>query len=122
MISLGCISMSSGRLYFLFKTRMISECFATFQVSPNSSAAVVVCECHHFSVFSANMLKHPNKLDPFKLSLFIGVFKNPLVLILVICAWCIYALLLVWAWRKDYNDIMKVTTVLFNYNIVLSCH
>ena len=92
--------------------------FATFQVSPNSSAAGVVCECHHLSVFSANMLIQPNKLDPFKLSLFIGVFYNPVVLIIVICAWCIYALLLVWAWRKDYNDIMKVMIDLFNYNIV----
>jgi len=64
------------------------------------------------------MLKHPNKLDPFKLSLFLGVFYNPVVLIIVICAWCIYALLMVWAWRKDNSDIMKVTTVLFNYKIV----
>ena len=84
-------------------------------MSPNSSAVGVVCECHHLSVFSANMLIEPNKLDPFKLSLFLGVFYNPVVLILVICTWCIYALLLVWAWRKDNSDIMKVTIVLFNY-------
>ena len=64
------------------------------------------------------MLIQPNKLDPFNLSLFLGAFYNPVVLILVICAWCIYALLLVWAWRKDFKDIMKVTIVLFNYTIV----
>ena len=79
----------------------------------NSSAAAIVCECRHLSVFSANMLIQPNKVDLFNLSLFLGIFNNPVVVAIVIGTWCIYALLMVWARRKDHDDLMKVTNVAF---------
>ena len=78
-------------------------------MSPHSTAATVACECHHLSVFSANMLVSPNNLDSFHLSLFLGVFENPIVVVVVFVAWCVYALLMVWARRKDRADLMKVT-------------
>ena len=92
----------------LFKTIMVSECHVVFEVSLNSSADIIVCNCRHLSVFSADNLIQPNKLDPFKMSFFLSVFYNPIVFVLVIAVWCIYALLMVWARRKDSEDLMKV--------------
>ncbi|KAI0208686.1 Polycystic kidney disease protein 1-like 3 [Lamellibrachia satsuma] len=77
------------------------------KVSLNSSAAVIVCECRHLSVFSASMFVQPNSLDQFHMSLFLGIFNNPVVVALVIGAWCIYALLMMWARRKDHEDLKK---------------
>ena len=85
--------------------------YVAFEVSPHSTAATVACECHHLSVFSASMLVSPNNLDSFHMSLFLGVFENPIVVVVVFVAWCVYALLMVWARRKDSADLMKVTVV-----------
>ncbi|KAK2186506.1 hypothetical protein NP493_198g04020 [Ridgeia piscesae] len=66
-----------------------------------------MCEYRHLSVFSAHVLVRPNKVNPFKLSLFLGIMHNAIVAALVIAAWCMFALMMVWARRKDSNDLRK---------------
>ena len=82
--------------------------YVTFQVSLNSSIAAIMCEYRHLSVFSAHVLVRPNHVNPLDLSLFLGIMHNAIVAALVIAAWCIFALMMVWASRKDRDDLRKV--------------
>ena len=60
------------------------------------------------TVFGGQYVVPPNKVDVFNFSLVWDLFRQPIVLIVVLCAWCIYIVLLVWARSKDKQHITKV--------------
>ena len=75
-----------------------------------------MCECTHMSGFSGSFFVKPNRVEVFKLSLFLTVFRNPIVVAVVITAWIIYILFIVWARKKDTEDKLKVTRVPMSFS------
>ena len=91
----------------------------SFQVSLAIEPGYIVCECHHLSMFAGNMLVAPNKVDLFKLKLFLGVFHNPIVVAFLLAFWCLFVIVTVWARRKDGKHPIEVNYLiqLFNFFI-----
>ena len=73
-----------------------------------STPAYVTCICNHLTVFGGQYFVPPNKVDVFNFSLVWDLFRQPIVLIVVLCAWCIYIVLLLWARSKDKQHMTKV--------------
>ena len=68
------------------------------------------------SAFSGSFFVKPNKVDVFDMSLFLTVFRNPIVVAIVTSIWCIYILFMVWARRKDKEDQLKVRLLKYKHN------
>nr|XP_022331159.1 polycystic kidney disease protein 1-like 2 isoform X2 [Crassostrea virginica] len=75
------------------------------QVGPQTSPALVHCECTHLTAFSGSFFVAPNFVDPFAdAALFLTFFSNPVVVSCVILIWLVYFTLLTWATKQDRLD------------------
>ena len=84
--------------------------YIPLKVSSEVNPGYVVCECTHMTMFAGNFLVAPNKVELFKLELFLELFHNPIVVSVLIAFWCLYIIITVWARRKDMKDFPKVNT------------
>ena len=64
----------------------------------------MICSCNHLSSFAGNFFVQPNAVDLTDLSLFSTFFENPVSVVLVLCTWIAFVLLLLWARHKDRED------------------
>ncbi|XP_039288515.1 polycystic kidney disease protein 1-like 2 [Nilaparvata lugens] len=80
---------------------------------------MLTCRCQHLSVFGGSIFVAPNKVDPINdIELFVTVFNNPYIAVIVILCLILYVILFIWAWRKDKQDDSYAKLILLKDNIV----
>ncbi|XP_077864172.1 polycystin-1-like protein 2 [Saccoglossus kowalevskii] len=72
-----------------------------------STSMYVHCLCNHLTSFAADFFIPPNTIDFSTVFDHFDVGNNAAVFSTVISLFCLYCLLMVWARRKDKNDVMK---------------
>ncbi|XP_013390791.1 polycystic kidney disease protein 1-like 2 [Lingula anatina] len=87
------------------------------KVSPLSTAVTLHCMCHHMTVFSGGFFILPNAIDIVADSaLFLTLLENPLVVSIVLCVWGIYLAVVIWARKKDREDLLKAGVTVLEDN------
>ncbi|XP_013410431.1 polycystic kidney disease protein 1-like 2, partial [Lingula anatina] len=87
------------------------------KVSPLSTAVTLHCVCHHMTVFSGSFSILPNAIDIVADSaLFLTLLENPLVVSIVLCVWGIYLAVVIWARKKDREDLLKAGVTVLEDN------
>lgn len=77
-----------------------------------SSASVTQCLCNHLTFFGSSFFVTPNLVDPSRSAqLFASFAQNPVVVSFVAALFGAYLLAVVWARRKDLQDVGKVRSV-----------
>lgn len=70
---------------------------------------VTQCLCNHLTFFGGSFFVTPNLVDPSRSAELFGTFaENPVVVCFVGALFVVYFLVLVWARRKDIQDVAKV--------------
>ena len=78
-------------------------------MGPNSGFGHLHCACNHLTSFAGGVLIMPNTFDfSTEFAKFSSFWKNPVAIAFVVCLLVIYVLLVVWARRKDRQDVLKV--------------
>ncbi|KAM8945969.1 polycystin-1-like protein 3 [Pelodytes ibericus] len=86
-------------------------------VGPKSSIVETQCLCTHLTFFGATFFVMPHVVDlSDTLSLFANVSKNPVGLALLGALLGFYLLVVMWAWRKDKEDVTKVRVAILTDN------
>ncbi|XP_072051916.1 polycystin-1-like protein 2 [Amphiura filiformis] len=71
------------------------------------------CQCNHLSYFASNFLVKPNKVDFFAdAKLFLTFVDNPVVVTTVGAILAAYAVVAIWARRKDKKDALKTDVII----------
>ncbi|XP_022250998.1 polycystic kidney disease protein 1-like 2 [Limulus polyphemus] len=87
------------------------------QVGPQTTETTIHCMCSHLSVFAASFLVTPNTIQ---LRTIPKLLKNMTINAIVLCSvcivWGIYFLFIIWARRKDRNDVLKRAVVVLGDN------
>uniref|UniRef100_A0A672GMT9 Polycystic kidney disease 1 like 2a n=1 Tax=Salarias fasciatus TaxID=181472 RepID=A0A672GMT9_SALFA len=79
------------------------------RVGVNSTATVTQCLCNHLTFFGSSFFVTPNLVDPSRSAqLFASFAENPVVVCFVGALFVTFFLVVVWARRKDIQDIAKV--------------
>ncbi|XP_051884649.1 polycystic kidney disease protein 1-like 2 [Pristis pectinata] len=90
-----------------------SGCHVGPLTTPNSTQ----CLCNHLTFFSSSFFVMPNAVDVSKtVELFATFVDNPIVVTTVACIFGLYILAVVWARRKDKQDVTKVKITLLADN------
>lgn len=85
------------------------RCELAPQVGTRSSASLTQCLCNHLTFFGSSFFVTPNLVDPSRSAeLFASFAQNPVVVSFVAALFGAYLLALVWARRKDLQDVAKV--------------
>ncbi|XP_048461921.1 polycystic kidney disease protein 1-like 2 [Rhincodon typus] len=87
------------------------------QVGPLTTMHSTQCLCNHLTFFSSSFLVMPNAVDVSKTAeLFATFVDNPVVVTTVACIFGLYILAVVWARRKDKQDMTKAKITLLADN------
>ncbi|XP_053305776.1 polycystic kidney disease protein 1-like 3 [Spea bombifrons] len=87
------------------------------QVGPQSTMTETQCLCNHLTFFGSTFFVMPHVVDlSDTLSLFANVTKNPVGLALLGALIGFYLLVVVWAWKKDKEDVKKVRVAILTDN------
>ncbi|XP_067904985.1 polycystin-1-like protein 2 [Heterodontus francisci] len=87
------------------------------RVGPLTTATSTQCLCNHLTFFSSSFFVMPNAVDVSKTAeLFATFVDNPVVVTTVACIFGLYILAVVWARRKDKQDMTKVKITLLADN------
>uniref|UniRef100_A0A4W3IMU0 Polycystin 1 like 2/pseudo n=1 Tax=Callorhinchus milii TaxID=7868 RepID=A0A4W3IMU0_CALMI len=79
------------------------------RVGPLTTPTSTQCLCNHLTFFSSSFFVMPNTVDVSKtLELFATFSNNPVVVMTVACIFALYLLAVIWARRKDQQDVAKV--------------
>lgn len=90
------------------------------QVGPETTRSGTQCLCNHLTFFGSSFFVMPNSIDVSKtVELFATFVDNPVVVTTVGCIFLVYALVLIWARRKDVQDDAKVSRLL---NFIVFCN
>lgn len=80
-----------------------------FKVGVQTTHLVTQCLCNHLTFFGGSFFVTPNLVDPSRSAELFGTFvENPVVVCFVGALFVAYFLVLVWARRKDIQDVAKV--------------
>lgn len=83
--------------------------FFFYKVGVNTTESVTQCLCNHLTFFGSSFFVTPNLVDPSRTAeLFATFAENPVVVCFVGALFVVYLLVVVWARRKDVNDVAKV--------------
>jgi len=83
-----------------------------FQPSIWSTESALVCETTHLTTFGGNWVVAPNKLDWNFIFSNADFLKNPTLYVTEILILILYIFAMVWARRKDKEDLTKVSHAL----------
>ncbi|XP_076352110.1 polycystin-1-like protein 2 [Tachypleus tridentatus] len=87
------------------------------QVGPRTTETNIHCMCSHLSVFAASFLVTPNTIQLRTLPKFLKNMTSNMIIICSVCTvWGIYILFIIWARRKDRNDVLKRAVVVLEDN------
>ncbi|XP_069755542.1 polycystin-1-like protein 2 [Narcine bancroftii] len=87
------------------------------RVGPLTTPSNTQCLCNHLTFFSTSFFVMPNAVDVSKtVELFATFVDNPIVVTTVACIFALYILAVVWARRKDKQDVTKVKITLLADN------
>ncbi|XP_038575816.1 polycystic kidney disease protein 1-like 2 [Micropterus salmoides] len=88
------------------------------RVGVQTTPLVTQCLCNHLTFFGSSFFVTPNTVDPSRTAELFGTFaQNPVVVCFVGALFVVYLLVVVWARRKDIQDMAKVkVTVLADNN------
>ncbi|XP_045910422.1 polycystic kidney disease protein 1-like 2 [Micropterus dolomieu] len=88
------------------------------RVGVQTTPLVTQCLCNHLTFFGSSFFVTPNTVDPSRTTELFGTFaQNPVVVCFVGALFVAYLLVVVWARRKDIQDMAKVkVTVLADNN------
>ncbi|XP_062923193.1 polycystin-1-like protein 2 isoform X2 [Mobula hypostoma] len=79
------------------------------RVGPLTTPSSTQCLCNHLTFFGSSFFVMPNAVDVSKTVELFATFKdNPIVIATVACIFGLYILAVVWARRKDKQDVAKV--------------
>lgn len=79
------------------------------QVGFETTELFTQCLCNHLTFFGSSFFVTPNIVDPSRtVELFATFAENPVVVCFVGALFVAYLLALVWARRKDVQDVAKV--------------
>lgn len=82
------------------------------KVGVQTTHLVTQCLCNHLTFFGSSFFVTPNLVDPSRSAELFGTFtENPVVVCFVGALFVVYFLALVWARRKDIQDISKVGNI-----------
>ena len=89
---------------------------SNYQVSPLSNSNYTRCLCDHLTSFGAGFFVPPNTISFDTVFDDLGgkLLDNNAVLITICVIFLLYLLVLVWARRKDKQDRIKVTALIFH--------
>ncbi|KAE8299524.1 Polycystic kidney disease protein 1-like 2 PC1-like 2 protein Polycystin-1L2 Precursor [Larimichthys crocea] len=87
------------------------------KVGVNTTDSVTQCLCNHLTFFGSSFFVTPNLVDPSRTAeLFATFAENPVVVCFVGALFVVYLLVVVWARRKDVNDVAKVKVTVLEDN------
>uniref|UniRef100_A0A3B4YES0 Polycystic kidney disease protein 1-like 2 n=1 Tax=Seriola lalandi dorsalis TaxID=1841481 RepID=A0A3B4YES0_SERLL len=87
------------------------------RVGVQTTHLVTQCLCNHLTFFGSSFFVTPNLVDPSRSAELFGTFaENPVVVCFVGALFVAYLLMLVWARRKDIQDIAKVKVTVLDDN------
>ncbi|XP_027146940.1 polycystic kidney disease protein 1-like 2 [Larimichthys crocea] len=87
------------------------------RVGVNTTDSVTQCLCNHLTFFGSSFFVTPNLVDPSRTAeLFATFAENPVVVCFVGALFVVYLLVVVWARRKDVNDVAKVKVTVLEDN------
>lgn len=79
------------------------------KVGVQTTHLVTQCLCNHLTFFGGSFFVTPNHVDPSSTAELFGTFaENPVVVCFVGALFVAYFLVVVWAWRKDIQNVSKV--------------
>lgn len=82
------------------------------KVGVQTTPLVTQCLCNHLTFFGSSFFVTPNTVDPSRTAELFGTFaQNPVVVCFVGALFVVYLLVVVWARRKDIQDMAKVRYV-----------
>ncbi|BFZ04243.1 hypothetical protein BsWGS_07282 [Bradybaena similaris] len=82
-------------------------------ISMFSTLNVMYCRCLVAAAYTGSVLVLPRLINPLEFGLFLEVFKNPLVVSMVIAVWMFYIALISWGRMRDkQDDISNSVTIL----------
>ena len=80
------------------------------KVGVQTTQSVTHCLCNHLTFFGSSFFVTPNLVDPSRTAELFGTFaENPVVVSFVGSLFVAYLLVIVWARRKDVQDVAKVS-------------
>ena len=80
------------------------------QVGPLTTPLVTQCLCNHLTLFGSSFFVMPNLVDISRTAeLFATFTTNPVVVCFVGAIFVVYLLVVIWARRKDIQDLAKVS-------------
>lgn len=81
----------------------------SFKVGIQTTLLVTQCLCNHLTFFGSSFFVTPNLVDPSRSAELFGTFTdNPVVVCFVGALFVTYFLVVVWARRKDIQEVAKV--------------
>ncbi|XP_056899463.1 polycystic kidney disease protein 1-like 2 [Takifugu flavidus] len=87
------------------------------RVGVQTTHLVTQCLCNHLTFFGSSFFVTPNLVDPSRSAELFGTFvENPVVVCFVGALFVVYFLVLVWARRKDIQDVAKVKITVLQDN------
>ncbi|XP_034549878.1 polycystic kidney disease protein 1-like 2 [Notolabrus celidotus] len=87
------------------------------RVGAQSTPLVTQCLCNHLTFFGSSFFVTPNLVDPSRTAeLFATFAENPVVVCFVGALFVGYLLAVIWAWRKDIQDTVKVKVTVLEDN------
>ncbi|TKS67505.1 Polycystic kidney disease protein 1-like 2 PC1-like 2 protein [Collichthys lucidus] len=87
------------------------------RVGVNTTDFLTQCLCNHLTFFGSSFFVTPNLVDPSRTAeLFATFAENPVVVCFVGALFVVYLLVVVWARRKDVNDVAKVKVTVLEDN------
>lgn len=106
----GCrVSVSFCYARHISWTLMTFNTLFPSQVGVKTTHLVTQCLCNHLTFFGSSFFVTPNLVDPSRSAELFGTFtENPVVVCFVGALFVVYFLVLVWARRKDIQDVAKV--------------
>lgn len=97
------------RMCVTFTGLQTLNAYVPFKVGVETTHSVTQCLCNHLTFFGGSFFVTPNLVDPSRSAELFGTFaENPVVVCFVGALFVIYFLVLVWARRKDIQDVAKV--------------
>ena len=79
-----------------------------FKVLPETTSSYLACSCDHLTNFAGQVLVPPTPVNLGDITLVGRKGYNPVVLSVILIAWTIFVLLLVWAHDRDRKEQMNV--------------
>ncbi|XP_056621432.1 polycystic kidney disease protein 1-like 2 [Triplophysa dalaica] len=87
------------------------------RVGPRTTASVTQCLCTHLTFFGSSFFVMPNMVDVSRTAeLFANFVNNPVVVCFVGAIFLVYLVVVVWARRKDIEDVVKVKVTVLEDN------